>query len=175
MQELQAKQEIYEVLCRYCRALDRMDRDMARAVWHADGTALYHDLYEGSGRGFVDWVWQAHAVMERHSHQIANHLILVDGDAATSEAYVTVTLWTRPDDDGSQQEIVARGRYLDQWSLRAGQWAIDHREHVLDMQTINPLTRGDVSAAAVRASGDPSYAYISTGDHPAPGNTQERP
>jgi hypothetical protein len=170
--ELQAKQEIYEVLCRYCRALDRMDRDMAYAVWHEDGTALYHDMYEGSGRGFVDWVWEAHAAMQRHAHQIANHLILVDGEAASSETYVTVALWTQPDADGAQQEIVARGRYLDRWSRRAGQWAIDHREHVLDMQTINPLTRGDVSVAAARDSSDPSCAYITPSGHPAAGNTR---
>ena len=51
------RHEIYDVLCRYCRGLDRMDKEMAYAVWHEDGTALYHGMYEGTGRGFVDWVW----------------------------------------------------------------------------------------------------------------------
>ena len=62
-----ARQEIYDVLCRYCRGLDRMDKEMAYSVWHEDATALYHDMYEGTGHGFVDWVWKAHEPMERLS------------------------------------------------------------------------------------------------------------
>ena len=87
-------------LARYCRGLDRMDKDMAYAVWHPDATATYYDMFEGSGHGFIDWVWKVHAGVERHSHQIANTLVNIDGDKAVSEAYVTVCLWARPDQDG---------------------------------------------------------------------------
>lgn len=154
------REAIREVLARYCRALDRMDKPAAYAVWHPEGTALYHDIYEGTGRGFVDWVWEAHAAMERHSHQIAQSLISLAGDTATSETYVTVSLWTLPDADGAQQEITGRGRYLDRWSRREGRWAIDHREHVLDMQTVRPLQRGYVNAVSRRDRGDPSFSYL---------------
>ncbi|KAA1194368.1 nuclear transport factor 2 family protein [Pseudohalioglobus sediminis] len=149
--------EIHDVLCRYCRGLDRMDKALAYSVWHADGTAHYHDMYTGSGRGFVDWVWDAHAAMERHSHQLGNSLVNLDGDSASSETYVTVVLWTRPDDQGRQQEITARGRYLDAWSRRDGRWAIDHREHILDMQTVAELRAGQVSVVSARDRTDPSY------------------
>jgi SnoaL-like domain len=149
---------IRRVLASYCRALDRMDKPAAYAVWHPGGTALYHDIYEGSGRGFVDWVWEAHGAMERHSHQIAQSLIELEGDRARCETYVTVALWLRPDADGRQQEIVGRGRYLDRFSRRDGRWAIDHREHVLDMQSLSLLERGDVSAVSRRDRNDPSYA-----------------
>jgi hypothetical protein len=160
MNDAQDRALIYDVLCKYCRGLDRMDKEMSYAVWHEDGTALYHDMYEGSGRGFVDWVWGAHAVMERHSHQLGNHLIMVDGERARSETYVTVTLWTLPDADQQQQEIVGRGRYLDQWSKQDGNWAIDHREHILDMQTVHDLNRGYVSAASSRDESDPSFGLV---------------
>jgi hypothetical protein len=155
--QLHAIEGIRRVLNNYCRALDRMDKTLARSVWHADGTALYHDIFEGSGHGFVDWVWKAHAAMERHSHQIANAIIEVDGNTAVSETYVTVVLWTKPDADGGQQEIIGRGRYLDRWSLREGHWAITHREHILDIQTLHPLTPGYVSAASMRDETDPSF------------------
>lgn len=157
---LLAKQEIYEVLCSYCRGLDRMDKEMAYAVWHPDGTALYHDMYEGTGHGFVDWVWEAHAVMQRHSHQIANSLIRVQGDNAISETYVTVVLWTQPDNQGDQQEIVGKGRYLDAWSKRNGRWGIDHREHVLDLQSLHELNPGYVNSASTRDTSDPSFALM---------------
>jgi hypothetical protein len=160
LDELQAKQQISEVLCRYCRGLDRMDKTLARSVWHEDGTAHYHDMYQGSGYGFVDWVWEAHAPMERHSHQIANSIIQVQGDNASSETYVTVALWTLPDATGEQQEIIGRGRYLDRLSKREGLWAIDHREHILDMQTLNTLSPGYVNAASSRDRTDPSFSYL---------------
>lgn len=160
LKALLAKQEIHEALCRYCRALDRMDKEMAYSVWHADGTALYHDMYEGTGHGFVDWVWQAHAPMERHSHQIANSLIDVDENSAKSETYVTVVLWTNPDSNGQQQEIIGKGRYLDHWSNRNGKWAIDHREHVLDMQTLHNLNRGYINEVSRRDITDPSFQLI---------------
>ena len=160
LESLLAQQQIRDVLYHYCRALDRMDKALAYSVWHADGTALYHDMYEGTGRGFVDWVWDAHAAMERHSHQVTNSIIRVDGTRAVSEAYVTVALWTAVDAQGEQQEIIGRGRYLDQWSQRAGRWAIDQREHVLDMQSISPLNPGYVNAASRRDTNDPSFGLL---------------
>ncbi len=155
-----AKQEIRDVLSRYCRGLDRMDKEMAEAVWHEDGTANYLEMYEGTGRGFVDWVWEAHAAMQCHSHQITNVLIEVDGDRATSEAYVTVVLWTKPGRDGRQREILVRGRYLDRWERRQGSWAIGHRTHVVDTQTVSKLEPAPVSAASARDESDPSFAFI---------------
>jgi hypothetical protein len=160
LHELASKQAIRDTLSRYCRGLDRMDKAMARSVWHDHGTAHYIDMFEGSGHGFVDWVWQAHEGMERHSHQISNVLIEVEDNTAISEAYVTVVLWTNPDNNGQQQEIIGRSRYLDRWSLRNQRWAIDHRTHVLDMQTIQPLTRGEVNKQSSRDLDDVSYSLL---------------
>ena len=160
LQELASKQAIRDTLSHYCRGLDRMDKAMACSVWHDDGTAHYIDMFEGSGHGFVDWVWQAHEGMERHSHQMSNVLIEVEDNTAVSEAYVTVVLWTNPDNNGQQQEIIGRSRYLDRWSLRDQRWAIDHRTHVLDMQTIQPLTRGEVNKQSSRDLDDVSYSLL---------------
>ena len=157
LHELASKQAIRDCLSRYCRGLDRMDKALACSVWHDDGSAHYIDMYEGSGHGFVDWVWQAHAGMERHSHQISNVLIEVQNNHAVSEAYVTVVLWTKQDDNGQQQEIIGRSRYLDRWSYRNHRWAIDHRTHVLDMQTIQPLARAEVNKESCRSRDDISY------------------
>lgn len=158
--ELLAKSEIYSVLCNYCRGLDRMDKSLAYSVWHQDGTALYDDTFDGSGHGFIDWVWESHATVERHAHQLAQSLIRVSGDTASSESYVTVVLWTKPNENGKQLEVMSRGRYLDQWSLRNGVWAIDHRRHLTDMQTITKIARGQLSAASTRDSSDPSFELL---------------
>ena len=129
---LLAKQEITEVLYGYCRALDRFDRALADTVWHDGGTADYEGIFQGTGEGFLDWVWPVHEGCERTSHQVTNILIDVDGDRATSETYVTACLRTKAAD------IVGRGRYLDTWSKRDGRWAIDHRRYVDDIQQIQP-------------------------------------
>ncbi len=151
---------IRDVLARYCRGLDRMDKEMAYGVWHPDGTAFYDGIYDGTGRGFVDWVWQAHAAMERHSHQITNTLVEVNGDKATSEAYVTVVLWTLPDANGAQRELVGRGRYLDRWERRGGRWAIEHRIHLLDQSSSYVLDRAEISQGSTRDATDLSFDFI---------------
>lgn len=160
IQALVDKAEIRDVLSRYCRGLDRMDKEMAYGVWHAGATAFYDGIYEGTGRGFIDWVWQAHAAMERHSHQITNVLIEVHGDRATSESYVTVVLWTLPDEDGHQLELVGRGRYLDRFARKNGRWAIEHRTHLLDMSSEYPLDRAAVSEGASRDATDLSFEFF---------------
>ena len=161
---LLAKQAITEAIYRYARGLDRMDKDIAYSVFHEDCTAVYHDdIYEGSGHGFVDWVWESHAKMSHHSHQMSNPLIeLEDSDdpqTAGSETYVTVSLITLPDDDGTQIHLGAKSRYNDRWSKRNGIWAIERREHVLDMQFVD----GAVVAGGKesrRDPNDPSYRFV---------------
>ncbi|MGI5456442.1 nuclear transport factor 2 family protein [Streptomyces sp. CA-249302] len=131
---LLAKDAIRDVLHSYSRGLDRMDRALADSVWHADGTADYGPGHRGGAAGFLDFVWAFHAGFRSHSHLVANELIRLDlpSGTATSETYVAVWLQTAPE-DGFVTDQVHRGRYLDRWSLRAGRWAIDHRDYVGDM------------------------------------------
>jgi SnoaL-like domain len=160
--EIAAKQAITEVVYRYCRALDRMDRDMAATIWHPDGTADYGPMFEGTAAEFIDWVWLQHERMLAHSHQITNILVTVDLDAgrAASESYVTATLRleTAP---AEQTEIVSRGRYVDSWSCRDGSWAIDHRRFVEDFTNFVPGAGGEgtnaFQTAGRRDRSDPSY------------------
>lgn len=166
-----AKQAITEALYRYCRGLDRMDEDMAYGVWHPDGTAHYSGLYEGTGRGFVDWVNELHRAMVATSHQVTNILIDVAPDLvhATSESYVTVRLRTESY-AGALVDVVGAGRYLDQWSLRERRWAIDHRRYVGDFTTSVPVPAGNdrgrldpagavTRLVASRDTDDPSYLW----------------
>jgi hypothetical protein len=162
-----ARDAITDVVYRYCRALDRMDRPLADTVWHADGTADYGPtMYQGSGAGFLDWVWAAHASMLGHSHQIANVTVEIDGDRAGSEAYVTATLWAEFE-PGALAVITSRGRYVDRWSCRGGVWAIDHRRFLEDLtltQSVAGAAPPDpISTAARRDRTDPSYDALGPG------------
>jgi hypothetical protein len=157
--DVAAKLAIGEVLARYCRAMDRMDRDLALSVWHADGTAHYDGFFEGTAAGAIDAIWEAHDRVWRHTHQIANTVIEVNGDRAASETYVTATMWGHPTDEG-MFELVAKGRYLDRWSKRDGRWAIDHRVELGDVNSFRTLPPGSwlmASELATRDRTDPSY------------------
>lgn len=156
--ELFEKSAIRDVLSRYCRSLDRMDKEMAYGVFAAEATAQYYGIFQGTGHGFIDWVWEAHRAMESHSHQITNVLIELDGESATSEAYVTVVLQQQRQSDGV--EIQCRGRYLDRWSKQNGRWLIVEREHVIDTQSEIALPAPQKSVESRRDTTDASFRFL---------------
>ena len=157
---LLVKQDISETLARYCRALDRMDKAMAYAVFHPNAEVDYYGIFQGSGHAFVDWVWQSHAMMQSHSHQITNTLIQVDGDTAVSEAYVTVTLQFDSKQSGNFTETLARGRYLDRWCRYKDRWVIDSRLHIVDAQSTYQPSDMSKAEESRRDVDDPSFKFF---------------
>jgi hypothetical protein len=131
--ELIAKQSITEALHRYCVSVDRIDEALWRQVWHPDATALYEEMFEGTAEDLMSWIFDAHRACERTSHQIANVLIALDGESATSESYLNACVRANGND------VVLWGRYLDSWSTRDGgkTWRIELRRYQGDiMQTV---------------------------------------
>lgn len=127
--ELISRQQITDVLHSYCRAMDRIDRDLALACWHPGGTDTHGETYSGSAEGFVDWVLPLHERVTGTRHTITNILITLDGDRAQTECYWTVRMF----DDGrplAERNATAVGRYLDRFERIDGRWAIRHRESV---------------------------------------------
>jgi hypothetical protein len=160
---LEARSAITETMHRYCRSLDRMDRDLMATVFHPAATVSY-PAYQGAWPGFVDWVWGLHRAFDIHSHQMANAIIRLGPDlrSAVSESYVSASFWKREGNAataatalaaGTQTEV--RARYLDSWSLTDGGWGIDHRICIVDMKTEQPAT--GLAGAGRRDLEDPSY------------------
>jgi len=157
MDESMVAEAIRRQLYSYCRAVDRLDAPLGHAVWHEDGLADYGPMFNGSGRGFIDWVIEQHRGLEAHSHQIANILIHRDGgDTASSEAYVTAALRLRS--DGRLLQIDVRGRYLDRWSQRDGRWAIAARRYVHDFDDMREVIMSQSAGWGRRDGDDPSCA-----------------
>jgi hypothetical protein len=130
---LLAKQAIAEVLYRYCHAVDRIDPDLGAMIWHDDGLALYEGIFEGTGREFIEFVFDQHRDCDATSHQLTNMLIEVDGEKATSQSYVTACI------RASGVDVIVRGRYVDSWSQRRGIWRIDERKFTSDLMQIVPV------------------------------------
>lgn len=164
LKTLLAKQAITEQLYTYCRAFDRLDDALALSVWHAGGTVQYAN---GPIQQMTEYLPPSTAVRStllNCSHQITNILIKMKGDEAVSEAYVTASLQEQPDEHNQMAENLYRGRYIDQWSLRDGKWAIDHRQFLPDSYTRIEFNNGFIGSGfldmAKRDSTDPSYAAL---------------
>jgi SnoaL-like domain len=143
-----ARLAIIDVLHRYARAMDRMDRELALSCWHDGGTDDHAPLYSGSAAGFVEWLWPVHAAMEVTRHVVTNALVEFDGaDRAGCESYWTVTLRLRGT-DGLRHDIVGQGRYVDRFECIGGRWAIRHRQSLHDWDRIEPVGRTMLDADA---------------------------
>jgi hypothetical protein len=156
LQELLDKQAITEVIYRYARSMDRLDRDLGRSVFWPEATADYHEqMYQGTGYGFIDMVMEAHPNYTAHSHRFSNILISIDGGTATSETYGDVTL-RRIDPDGRCIDSRNLGRYVDRWERRGGEWRIIARTYLHDFDQSGP-SAGDFLTTGRRDRLDASY------------------
>ena len=153
------KQAITDQLANYCRAVDRLDKALGYGVFHEDSTADYGaDVYQGSGRGFIDSVCAAHLHCINHSHQVCNSVIALDGDAAGSETYFHSA--TRLMIEGKLKQIRVYGRYLDRWSRREGRWAICARKTIFDFDETRDVVLTERREQGARDQTDPSYAFL---------------
>ncbi len=132
--DLIAKEAISEALHRYCVAVDRIDEATWWQVWHRDAIAHYEEIFDGPAEGLMAWIFETHRSCEATSHQLSNVLIDLAGQAATSESYVTACI------RAGGSDVVARGRYLDSWSIRDGAWRIDERRYRNDILQVSPVT-----------------------------------
>lgn len=153
------RQTITDLIYRYCRAMDRIDRELGYSIWHEGGTVDYGPHgFTGTARDFVDTVCRQHAGLTTHSHQMTNIIIELDGDRAGSESYVTATL--RIEREGTLMQMSVLSRYVDRWSRHDGRWGIDHRIAIMDMDEIRQVTPMKQHDRARRDRGDPSYAVL---------------
>ena len=151
---------ITDKIYRYCRSVDRLDVPVGHSVFHPDSTADFGASYKGTGRGWIDFICVEHRKFLHHSHQVTNIIIELDGERAGSEAYVTATLRRQDGERVIQHEFWAR--YVDKWSKRNGDWAIDSRHCIVDYgstKEVDPLPN-DVRSR--RDTADPSYTAIGT-------------
>lgn len=135
LQDIAARMAISDVIYRYSRGMDRMDRALALSCWHPGGTDDHAPLFVGSASDFVDWVFDLHADMIVTRHDITNILIDIDGNRAGSESYWQVLHRIRH--EGDILDISARGRYLDTFENISGRWAIRHRQSVRDWSRVD--------------------------------------
>jgi hypothetical protein len=133
------REEIREVLARYCRGIDRLDSELVASVYHDDAYDD-HGTFKGSGKDFAVSVVQGLSRFERTMHFLGNSLIDVDGDVAHSETYCVAYHRLRADDSPAEaQDFVAGVRYVDRFERRDGAWLIANRVVVMEWTRYDAL------------------------------------
>jgi hypothetical protein len=124
-----ARAEIYDLLCDYMHAQDRLDPVLHRSVFHDDATTDY-GAYVGGPDGFVAF---AQGVLKPHlanHHMIGQAKIDVEGDIAFGEVYFQAH--HRIVEAGEERDLFVSGRYIDRYERRKGVWKIAHRSERID-------------------------------------------
>jgi hypothetical protein len=143
LDELIARQDIHDVMCRYARSVDRRDWATLRACFHDDATDQ-HGEFAGDADAFIEWVSRRHATVPFSMHLLANCLIEFRGPAtALVETYfVAIQRREKPPEMAGDQpaavDMEVFGRYCDKFERRAGAWRIASRRVVYDSTRTQP-------------------------------------
>lgn len=137
-QRLVAEAEIRRVVARYCRGIDRMDRELVRGCYHDDAREE-HGSFSGDVDDYLDWVWRLLAKYDATAHYVAQQLVEFGGgdpDRARVETYGVAVHRTAGGDD--HLNLTTGFRYVDRFERRDGAWRIAHRVAVADWSRRTP-------------------------------------
>lgn len=128
VRELKDRQDILDCIHRYCRGVDRFDREAVRSAYHPDALDD-HGEYVGDVEGFIDWAFEYHTRHQlRTLHSVSNHLCELNGDQAHTETYFTFYAVNRE----APHQATTSGRYIDRFERRDGRWGIAARICVIN-------------------------------------------
>jgi ketosteroid isomerase-like protein len=160
LQEIVDRKRIYDVLTRYCRALDRCDVDLMRSVYWDDARDD-HGVFNGGAQEFAEFIireiqeWfevTVHAIMNVHmelegniacteSYLFAYHRIRGDKkkvEEIFGSTYLSQFDWSKV--EGVPHVFLYGGRYVDRLEKRGKEWKIAHRQVVMDWNQNEPST-----------------------------------
>jgi hypothetical protein len=138
--EMLDRQQILDAIHRYCRGIDRFDRDLLLSAYHPDGIDD-HGIFVGGRESFADWAMAYHREFQiSHHHMVFNHSVDLDGNVAHAETY-----WLFFGENRAKPNTFAIGRYLDRMEKRDGLWAIVNR--VCITECVNEVSETELPEA----------------------------
>lgn len=170
LQELLDKQEIGEVIQRYCRTLDWLDAEGQASCYWPDAQIEY-GFFSGRAEDFLPVVMETESNLARRWHMLSQPLIRFHSPISASSECYGIFGGGRWQEDGTIAGDMIGGRYLDEWEKRAGEhgaeWRISARTYILDWKsplTGQPLFEPDpefpLPTYRVDAAGHPAYRRL---------------
>lgn len=153
--------EIRDVVLRYCRGIDRMDRALVHDCYHPDAIDE-HGSFRGGVDEYLDWVWPLLAKYTNTMHFVGNQLVEIAGDVAAVETYGIA--FHRSEDARPELNLITGFRFLDRFERREARWRIAHRRAVTEWSRIDDeagrFLPGSGLLQGERDSSDASYALF---------------
>lgn len=147
-----AREEIRDVMRRYCRGVDRRDRRLLEAVFAADSPY---------GRELADQLEALPSTDRPGQHFLGNLLVEVDGESGRCESYFVS--WAEVEEDGTRYTRTRAGRYLSRLERRDGAWRLVEHTIVDDWDRQDEVVRrveGIGATAGTVTGSDPSYGLL---------------
>jgi hypothetical protein len=164
IEAIEAREQIIQVLYRYCRGWDRRDEDIIRSCFWPD-SKHQHGVFDGLSSDFVAFGLTRTANVKAVRHTVSNVMIELSGDRAISECYFAA-MHRRPAADGSgEEDYFSEGRFVDRFERRGGEWRIVRRVGLNDFERVQPPSDVALEALPARARGrrgadDALYAML---------------
>jgi len=168
MRRLADRLAIDEVLARYCRGIDRCDRDELERVFTTDARIDYGDGPKQRDET-INGLMAGLRAMQLTQHNIGNVICEIEGQCARAETYCValhILPGSEPGKGSGEIEMVVGGRYLDTLVKRAGEWRIAERLYIMDWNREGPATMIEagglydtLARRGSRAPDDPSCAW----------------
>ena len=166
LQDLLDRQDIHDCLLRFCRGMDRFDREIYLSAFH-DDAEIAAGPYVGDATGCWEWAKPMHEAGQVLTHHLLlNHHVEIEGTSAHSECYYQFIARNHPcEEGGSETVMLAGGRYIDRLERRGGVWKIALRTNIIEWSCLQPSLPppfADVpdiglNGESARDLSDPSY------------------
>lgn len=122
VKEQASRAAIIDCTVRFCRGINRGDKELLLSVFHPDAIDD-HGFFVGGPEDFLTWIGLVYDALAYTQHYVSNHTIELNGSEAHVESYWIVVNIPR----GASAPILRGGRYIDRFEERDGVWAIARR------------------------------------------------
>lgn len=155
LQYLLDKEAIRDLVALYSRAIDKGDVDLLADLYTEDATDTHGDSFDGSAADFCTFIAGNLPYMPYSGHHVCNHLIALNGDVGSGEAYaLAYHVFPDPHDGGRVEDFMAV-RYIDNYRRCAdGKWRFSKRVVTYDIHVRRPF---DGDGTMGQGADDPSY------------------
>jgi hypothetical protein len=139
VREQRDRQEIHDVLMRYCRGVDRgIPELITQSFWPEAtiDTGIHVRTGEAFAREGLRFMAESGAKASTHFVGTANVELVVD--TACSETYMLAYMIL--DHEGQEYTRLRGSRYIDRWERRNGAWKVSSRVVVDDWSRFDPAT-----------------------------------
>jgi hypothetical protein len=160
LERLLDRQDILDCLIRFCRAMDRFDRELFLSAFHPDAV-IAAGPFVGGAAALYEWASKLHEQGQSSTHHnLLNHSCDIDGEVAHTETYYLFVGRNR-----DETNWISGGRYIDRVERRDGSWKIALRTNAIEWSGMVPslpipfaeVPDINLNGTPLRGRSDPSY------------------